>query len=276
VSHEDAQAISLLRKIDFALWSKGEPYPPAFAKKFELTGRHRKIADNPATKRIIAEKAQLRSKIAGSPQLVKDFEFFLDKMGWHPEKFLQHVYWDSNMMHATPQTVVSTEKKQMWPIDRKSLQETVQNIQALAEQIERLSKTDFSPARTVILRDEKRMPIDPTEERYLLGAFRDLPYILRCFGGDLRRKICNQDQFWAREKEFWVSAVEGARRNSLYEQIRAKTGQYHTVRLHRLVSAAREVQGLPPINQRAFVVWLNKLKKRHAEKARPPASSPTQ
>jgi hypothetical protein len=37
------------------------------------------------------------------------------------------------------------------------------------------------------------------------------------------------------------------------------------VRLLRLVNAAREVEGLPKIEQRAFTIWLNRFEKRRKE-----------
>jgi hypothetical protein len=274
VSYEDRQGISLQRTIDIELWSKGEPYPPALARKFELNGPNRKIADNPATKMIIAQKADLRRQIANTPKLVKDFEFFLDKMGWYPEKLLQHLYWDSNMMQANSQTILAKEKKKTWPIDRESLGEIRGHLRVLAEQVERLNKTDFSPARTAILRNEEGNRLHPADERYLLRIFRNLPEVLRFYGGELNRKLSLTDFYWSREMKRWKFLVEEARRTSLYEQIRAKADQYHVVRLHRLVNASRRVQGLSPINQRAFIIWLNRLKKRHEEMSRSPTSSP--
>jgi hypothetical protein len=274
MSHEDSHLISLQRTIEIELWNKGEPYSPALARKFRLTGANRKIANNPTTKMIIAQKADLRRKIAISSKLVKDFEFFLDKMGWYPEVLLQHLYWDSNMMHADPQTVIDKEKARTWPIDRDTLGEIRTNIRVLTDQIERLNNTDFSPARTVILHDEDGERLNRADERYLLKAFGKLPRILRSYGGELSRKLSLSDVYWLREIKTWKSLVDHARKTSLYEQIRVKTGQYHVVRLHRLVSISRRVQGLPPIEQRAFIIWLNRLKKRHQGTSGSPTSSP--
>jgi hypothetical protein len=263
VSYEDGRLISLQRKIDIELWSKGEPYSSALARKLRLTGPNRKIANNPATKMIIAQKADLRRKIAVSSKLLEDFEFFLDKMDWHPEILLQQLYWDSNMMHADPQTVIRKQKEKAWPIARETLNETRMSIRALTEQIERLNETDFSPARTVILDAKDGRRLNRSDEGYLLKAFGNLPEILRFYGRELSRKMALSDLDWHREVEDWKSLVAQARKTSIYERIRAKTGQYHAVRLHRLIDISRQVQGLPSIQQRAFIIWLNRLKKRH-------------
>jgi hypothetical protein len=275
LSNKSAQAISVQRKIDIDLWSKGEPYPLALAKELKLSKENRKFADNPTTKKIVSSKAQLRRKIATSPKLADDFNFFLDRMGWHPELLLQYLYWDSNIMHTFAQAVMRVEKQRKWPVDRKDLQKILQNVSLLTEQTERLSKTDFSPAHTVILLDEEDRRLNPAYEKHLLRAFRNLPEILRRFGGDLRRKLSHADFVWSREKKRLISEIQLARQTSLYERIRAKTGAYHSTRLHRLISVAREVQGLSYINSRAFVIWLNKLKKRHIERVES-ASSPIQ
>jgi hypothetical protein len=274
VSCEDERLISLQRKIDIEPWSKGEPYSPALARKFRLTGPNRKFANNPTTKMIIAQKADLRRKIATSSKLVEDFEFFLDKMGWYPEMLLQQLYWDSNMMHADPQTVISKERARTWPIEREDLREMLTNIRVLTDQLERLSETDFSPARTIILQDEKGRRLSRADERYLLKAFSDLPGILRCYGRELHRKVSLSGLRWSRQIENSKSLVAHARKTSLYEQIRAKTGRYHAVRLHRLINLSRQVQGLPLIKPRAFFIWLNRLKKRHDTPVSSPSSSP--
>jgi hypothetical protein len=276
LSYENSLEISLQRKINIDLWDKGKPYPSALAKKLQLTGRHRKAADNPATKRIVAEKAKLRKEIARSSKLVEDFEFFLGKMDWYPELLLQQLYWDSNMMHADPQTVLAKQKKSTWPISRETLIEIRENVRVLAEQVERLSKTDFSPARTVILCDADGRRLHRADEKYLLRAFRNLPDILSFYASELGRKLSLASGYWSREAKEWKSLVELARQNSLYERIRAKTGQYHTVRLHRLVNASRLTRGLRAIKQRAFIIWLNRLKKRHEAKLTSAAMSQSQ
>jgi hypothetical protein len=272
ISHEDAQLISQQRDIDTKLWSEGEPYPAPLARKMQLTGSHRKAANNPVTKMIVAQKADLRKKIALSSKLVRDFEFFLEKMDWYPELLLQHLYWDSNMMHADPQSVISSEKARTWPIDKDVLREMLRRIRVLAEQMERLGETDFSPARTAILEDEKGQRMDPGDERYLLRAFRRMPDILRSYGQELGRKLNLSELYWSQRTKELESSVAYARKTSLYEYIRASTGRYHAFRLHRLVSASRQVQGLPPIGQRAFVIWLNRLKKSHKESPESPPS----
>jgi hypothetical protein len=218
---------------------------------------------NPITRRIIAQKAELQRHISTDGQLAADFDFLLKQTGWDRHLLLQLLYWDSNMMHADPQTVIGKEKDKTWPIEKNTLIDIRMNIRALAEQIERVNKTEFSPAKTAILCDETGDRFHRADERYLLRAFKNLPDLLRFYGGELSRKLSLTDSYWLRAKKDWKCLVEHARKTSLYEQIRLKTGQYHAVRLHRLVNGSRRVQGLPPVNFRAFVIWLNRLKKRH-------------
>jgi hypothetical protein len=247
---------------------------PTFAQWLHSVPKeHRKAANNPTTRKIFLGKRKLLREIKKSAQLARDFGFFLEKTGWDTDQLLQYLFWDCNMMHADPQTVIRKEKARTWPIDRETLNEMRTSIRVLTEQIERVSKTDFSPARTVILHDEKGGRLRRPDERYLLMAFSNLPGILRFYGRELSRKVTLWDLQWPRAVKRWEYIVTHARKTSLYEQIRAKTGQYHAVRLHRLVSISREVQGLPPIEQRAFVMWLNRLKKRHQGTLDLPASS---
>jgi hypothetical protein len=234
------------RKIDVEAWSEGESSPPEQASTFKLTGRLRELPDYEMMERIDAEKRDLRRKIAGSPQFVRDFNFFLDKIGWYPETLLNYLYWDSDMMDFSPQTMVSREKKRKWPIDRKDLQEMLKRFIALAVQIERMGER-----------------LNSADEEYLPRHFRDSLYNLRCSASDLRRKLSDAKDFWAAHKERWESVVNKGRRTSFYEQIRATTGQYHEDRLCRLVNAARKVRGIAAIEKNTFKMWLNRLKKRH-------------
>ena len=232
----------------------------------KLAGRD--ITNSPVTQRIIADKAELRKLIANDSKLVKDFEFFLKKLCWGPEGLLQHLYWDCNMMRATQQTIIAEEKKSNWPIDRKTLEDLCADTSALALRLEDLDKTDFSPARTVILRTADGVPLPREHEKYLLRAFRDLPEILGFYSWELRRKILYAAHFWSEDAQSWKSIIELTRENSLYENIRTRAGHYHAVRLHRLVNAARKAQGLAPLELRAFTIWLNRLRAR-LEKSKP-------
>ena len=226
----------------------------------------RAIRKNPGTRLIIAQEAELRRRIRRDPQLAEDFDFLVRKTGWRLHRLLQLLYWDSNMMHADPQTVLGGAKRDAWPIDRKTLKAILRDISALAEQVEQVNKTEFSPARSLILQNGAGLRILRKEEKYLLKTFGDLPGILRFYCGELKRKLKITDNFWPRQKERWKSIVDLTRRNSLYEGIRSATpdDKYHATRLLRLVNASREVQGLPPVEFRAFIVWLNRLRKRHS------------
>lgn len=230
---------------------------------------------NPTTRLIIAQKAEIKRRIDGSTRLTKDFEFLLIKTGWSAGKLLQLLYWDSNMMRADPQTVVKRVKDGTWPIDRNKLKTILKNIERLAGQLELVNKTEFSPARRVILQNSNGMRLSREDERFLLDTFSWIPEILRFYGGELRKNFDRTCIYWERQKENTKYLVDHARRNSLYEGIRLATSsnEYNASRLLRLVNTSREVQKLPPIESRAFVVWLNRLR-RHSSTQ--PVASPFQ
>jgi hypothetical protein len=83
--------------------------------------------------------------------------------------------------------------------------------------------------------------------------------------GVRRRKVNLWAPYWKRKKSRIPTLVARTRQHSLYERIRSSTGGYHQVRLLRLVNAARAVEGLPKIEQRAFTIWLNRFEKRRKE-----------
>ncbi len=243
---DEAEGIFLRKTIDVAAWSRGESSPPGLAKKFKLTGWLRELPDHEMMERIIAEQAKLRREIAGSSQLVSDFEFFLVKMAWWPEKLLDYLYWDSDMMCFSAQTMVSSEKKRKWSIDRADLQKLLKRILILAVQVERLGER-----------------LNPADEEYLPRHFRDLLHDFRCSVRDRLRKLTDAEDLWRLHKTRTQSAVNEARRTSFYRQIRTKTGKYHADRLCRLVNAAREARGIPTIEKSTFTTWLRRLKTRH-------------
>ncbi len=223
----------------------------------------RAIRRNPATRRIIAEEAELDRRITADPQLTADFEFLLKKTNWSRDTLLKRLYWDANIMHADRQTLLRKAKAEAWPIDQNTLRMTLENISALADQVERLNQMEFSPARSIMLRNKRGVELNPRDAKRLLETFRDLPEILRLYWGELRRKVEVHTVSWAEEKRGWSSLVDMVKETSLYEAIRLADSrdEYNSNRLHRLVNASREVQGLPPIELRAFVKWLNELRK---------------
>jgi len=268
-----ANEIDQLRQpqIPLELWRRGEAL---LGRKLERITRQqvgRDVTNNAVTRKIIADKAELRKLIANDPQLVKDFEFFTTKLGWDPEGLLQHLYWDCNMMHASQQAILASEKRATWPLDQNALANLCEDISALAVKLEELNETDFSPARTAILRTADGVPLPRAQGQYLLVAFRDLPEILGFYSRELRRKVLSTARFWSRHKHHWKSIIESVREGSLYEKIRARAERYHAVRLHRLVNAARQVQGLPLLELRAFVIWLNRLRARREKSKLLPA-----
>ena len=97
------------------------------------------------TKRIIAQKANLRHRIKADKKLTRDFDFLVKKTGWHPDKLLQLLYWDCNMMHADLQTILRKKKREIWPVDRNIVEMILRNLSGLAEKIARVNETEFSP-----------------------------------------------------------------------------------------------------------------------------------
>jgi len=212
---------------------------------------------------IRQKKARLRECIASNPALQRDFDFLVSRTRWSEEALLARLFWDCNMMSADPKSVLARERKQNWPISESILRRAIESILKVAEQIERVNQTEFSPAHTVFFHDEKGGILSGREAKQRRAIAADLPSILRLYASELKRKVSIHASFWRRQKPQIESLVQMARETSLYESIRFATGRYHQTRLHRLVNAARIDQGLPPIEQRAFTVWLNRLKKRH-------------
>lgn len=265
--HLTADEIEQLRRPEIPLeqWRKGEALLGSKRERLTILQAGRKIADSQGRKNILADKARLRQLIANDPRRVKDFQFFTKKLAWEPEGFLQDLYWDCNMMHATLQTILASERRKIWRMDSETLERILRHLVALAKETKALNRTDFSPGRTVILRNRQGQRLSRADEKYLLRVFGELPKILCLFARELRRKLRLWEAHWQQNQAAWKELVEGVRENSLYEKIRAKAGQYHSARLHRLVNAAREVQALPRIEYRAFVVWLNRLRKRRRQ-----------
>ena len=218
---------------------------------------------NPIFKWIRAQESETKRWIDADVQLTKDFEFLLQETGITREALLNGLCWDCNMMHAAPQTVVSGIKSRTWPIDQQSLRKILRTISTVAKQIEKVNGSTLSPAQAIILVDRSGMPLGRRIEKSLLLEFGRLPDVLRSYHEQLTNAVGEAARIWPGQSERMRRLVSYARQNSLYERIRlASVGnKYHANRLHRLVNVAREVQGLPKINQRSLVVWLNKLRK---------------
>ena len=152
-------------------------------------------------------------------------------------------------MKADWQTLISNEKKEMWPISQDDLRRTISNIKNVARQVETVNKTDFSPLRTISLGDR----------------FVGLPEVLRAYATELQRKLDIWAPYWQRKRERIPCFVALTRQNSVYERIRSSAGSYHQIRLLRLLNVAREVQGYCKIGRRSFAVWLNRFEKRRHE-----------
>jgi len=194
-------------------------------------------------------KEELRKRIEREPQLKKDFDFLVAKTGLTPEQLLTGLRLDCNLMKADRQTLLSKERAELWPISEATLRRTVKNIRRAAGQIEATNETEFSPA----------LP------KNIGRNFTGLPETLRSYAGEVERRVNIWAAYWKRKKSRIPTLVALTRQHSLYERIRSSTGGYHQVRLLRLVNAAREVEGLPKIEQRAFTIWLNRFEKRRKE-----------
>jgi len=169
-------------------------------------------------------------------------------------------------MHADLQTILRNIKNETWPVDRNTVERILRNLSGLAEQIALVNESKFSPARTAILRDGSGVPLRLRKQRDLQEAANRLPDILRFFRGELQRKFNLADYFWKKRKNNWKSIFEVTRQSSICERIRLATSdnKYNANRLLRLINTSRDVQGLPPIELRAFIIWLNKSRKRYS------------
>jgi hypothetical protein len=235
----------------------------------ELERSFHTIRNRPFTRGIITRIAELRRQIAADATLARDFEFFIKKTGWHPERLLLLLYWDCNMMHADLQTILSGVKCEVSLLDRQTVSTVLRNLAELPDKIAHVNETEFSPARTRFLRDCKGTQLHPKQQKDLQDSFSRLPDVLRFYHVELKRKFDLADQDWHTEEKEWKFIVDVTRRRSMYEEIRAATrdNKYNANRLCRLLNASRAVQGLQPINLRAFIVWLNKLRRRHNTQA---------
>ncbi|GEM_PF-6654207 len=193
-------------------------------------------------------KEELRKRIERDPQLKKDFDFLIARTGLTPEQLLAGLRLDCNLMKADRQTLLRNENREMWPISQDTLRRNIKNICRTARQIERTNETEFSP-------DSINFGFNVIK----------LPEILRSYAREVERKVNIRAPYWERKKSRIPTMVALTRQHSLYERIRSSTGGYHQVRLWRLVNAAREIEGLPKMEQRAFTIWLNKFEKRRKE-----------
>lgn len=192
-------------------------------------------------------KEELRKRVEGDPPLKKDFDFLIAKAGLTPEQLLAGLRLDCNLMKADRQTLLRNENKEIWPISQDTLRRNIKNILGAARQIETTNETEFSPDLI------NNIGFNVVK----------LPEILRSYAGEVERKVNVWAPYWERKKSRRIPTFLAlTRQHSLYERIRSSTGGYHQVRLLRLVNAAREVEGLQKIEQRAFTIWLNRLEKK--------------
>lgn len=204
--------------------------------------------------------ADLRSRIAADAQLSKDLAFFVQETTWSPEDFVWRLFWDADLMHIKDPMRFGKIREEIWPLPREAVERILNNISRVKEEIAQVNATDFSPAQSETLCDRKGERFPRQVEQAILHYFQILPEILDAYHKELNRRLVVSHVIWPKHKKSLSSIVNLTRRHSLYEQIRVRTGKYHATRLHRLVNAAREVQGLPPIEWFAFRKWLNELK----------------
>ncbi len=198
---------------------------------------------------IRAQKEELRKRIEHDPQLKKDFDFLIDKTRLQPKQLLTGLWLDCNMMNADRQTLLSRERKELWPVSEDTLRRTVKTIRRAAGQMDTTDQTEFSPTLT----------------KSIGHNFDGLPDTLRSYAKELERKVNIWAPYWKRKKSRIPILVALTRQHSLYERIRSSSGGYHQIRLLRLVNVAREVEGFRKIELRAFTIWLNRFEKRRKE-----------
>jgi hypothetical protein len=224
---------------------------------------------------IKQKKVRLRDRIASDLLLQRDFDYLVNRTGWSEEALLSRLFWDCNMMSADARSLLAREKRQTWPIGQSEFHKAIENIREIAHRIEQINQTELSPARTVFFYDGEGVMVTRQEAKRTQNLYLAIPDTLRAYGMELKRKVSIHVSFWRHHALQMPSLVQMVREHSLYEKIRSTTGGYHQTRLHRLVNAARIDQGLPPIEQRAFTIWLNRLKKRRQSSGRPKAPSPS-
>jgi hypothetical protein len=215
--------------------------------------------------------AHLKKRIRDDPRLAKDLDYLIKKTRWHPQQLVFMLYWDSDMMHADSRSLLKKFTVRNWPVERETLRRMLKEAPALAARIQQVNSSTFSPAQTAILRNSRGAPLHPKLQSYIQETFTRLPGIIRSYCAELRRKFEIVDEDWEIRLKNHKVMLDLTRRHSLYESIRsaAPDKRYHANRLHRLVSVSRKVRGLPPIDLRAFTIWLNKLRRKYSAKSAP-------
>jgi hypothetical protein len=194
-----------------------------------------------------AEKEQIRKRIECNPQWKKDFDFLIDKTGWEQGRLIYGLWMDCNLMSADSQTLVRNEKKEVWPISEDTLRRDINNIRRIANRVNAINQTKV---------------FSPTVSKNMGRNFVVLSEELRLYAGELERRVSILAPYWKRKRSHIPGVVALTRENSLYAHIESSAGRFHQTRLLRLVNVAREVKGYPLISQRAFTIWLNRLKNR--------------
>jgi hypothetical protein len=194
-----------------------------------------------------AQKQQLRTRIERIPQLKRDFDFLIEKTRLQPNQLITGLWLDCNLMHADRQTLLRNKKLEVWPISEDSLRRDIKNIHRMANEIHAINQAkELSPS---------------LNNRRVGERFAGLPGTLKSYALDLERIVELSAKFWKATKLRIPGIVDLTRKHSLYERVRSSAGQYHQVRLLRLLNVAREILGYPRISQRAFAVWLIRFEK---------------
>jgi len=191
------------------------------------------------------QKQQLRLRIENNRQLKNDFDFLVEKTGLLPRQLLTGLWMDCNMMMADSQRLLKMEKREIWPISEGTIRGIIKSIRKLAPQIDTTDKTKLSPLH----------------HPNIGNKFVGLADTLRAYGTELERRADIWAPYWERKRLRIPEQVVLTRQHSVFERIRVSAGSYHQTHLFRLITAARHVYGYPRITERAFKVWLNRLRK---------------
>jgi hypothetical protein len=227
-------------------------------KASEVTEIYSELARDPAALSIIQENERrnhdLRDHIAGNPRLKKDLEFVVRATGMKPGVLRTGLLLQCNLMIRRDRWI-RKEHKKYWPIAESTIRGAIRDIRRTARQIDGI-EAKYSPFATYPAALKK------TAMSMSVGSKSELPKSLRDYATDLERRVNVRATSWNKVKPLMLKMSATARQDSIYERIRAASGKYHANRLHRLINAAREINGLPAIKLRALTVWLNRQKQR--------------
>jgi hypothetical protein len=219
--------------------------------------------------RIAEAEKRFKSSIDENPQLRRDLLFLSAKLKWSEDVLLVRLFWEAGRYSRefSPSRFFhrwKTDEIGEWQRDKHFWKSLPTRVFKLADAIEMANSTALSPLKSKSLRDIEGESLSRTEQQELLADFCELPEILRWWAGTVRHQvilIAGSRGFYGREKKAMELFFAQELTDSIPEKIYSSSGSYHEIRLSRLLRKACEARGIVMIDERAFIVRLNRQKK---------------